>query len=170
MTFSISRVRTYCPSCQVEPKCPWMIHRSRFPAMAAPIFDRTLGSAIQQSRILIPWASQQSMTAFTSSALWRSSHSAPRPISLTFSPVFPSSLYRTAFSSLLMELHDRGACFRLRPPAHCPCPFRIMSATLYHHHPQDGQAPHHRQGENRLCAGCALGTSLSPIVKLYKKH
>ncbi|CUP46781.1 Uncharacterised protein [Flavonifractor plautii] len=89
----MSRVRTYWPSCQVEPKCPWMIHRSRFPAMAAPMLERTLGSGIQQSRMLIPWASQQSMTALTSSALWRSSHSAPRPISLTISPVFPSARY-----------------------------------------------------------------------------
>src|SRR5699024_12233269 len=76
-----------------------MIHFSRFPAIAFPMLERTFGSAIQQSRMLIPCSSQQSITAFTSSVLWRSSHSPPRPISLTFSPVLPSSLYFIAKTS-----------------------------------------------------------------------
>ena len=41
----------------------------------------------------MPVASQWSIIAFTSCAVWRSSHSAPRPISLTDNPVFPSILY-----------------------------------------------------------------------------
>ena len=62
-----------------------------------------MGSDIQQSRMLIPQPSQQSMTAFTSSALCRSSHSAPSPISLTFRPVFPNSLYLMIFPVLLFR-------------------------------------------------------------------
>ena len=70
-----------------------MIQRSRLPAMAAPRLERTFGSGIQQSSMLMPAASQRSTTALTSAALWRSSHSPPRPISLTDKPVFPNALY-----------------------------------------------------------------------------
>ena len=71
--------------------CPWMIQRSRSPAMAAPRLLRTSGSAIQQSRMLMPDAAHASATAFTSAAVFFSIHSAPKPISLTSRPVRPSS-------------------------------------------------------------------------------
>ena len=87
----MSRVRTYWPSCQVEPMWPWMIQRSRVPANAAPRLLRTSGPAIQQSRMLMPASSQRSTTARTSAADFFSIHSAPKPISLTSSPVLPSS-------------------------------------------------------------------------------
>lgn len=69
--------------------CPWMYHFSLCPASAFPMLVRTLGSDIQQSRILMPHSRQRSTTCFTSASLCRSSHSPPRPISLTRSPVLP---------------------------------------------------------------------------------
>ena len=98
---------TYCPFCHVEPICPCIIHLSRRPFRAAPILERTLGSDIQQSRILIPCVSQVSITSFISRESWRSSHSAPRPISLTSNPVFPSFLYRIQISFIRCKSQTR---------------------------------------------------------------
>ena len=73
------------------------------------MFERTFGSDIQQSRMLMPSAAQRSTTALTSSALWRSSHSPPRPISLTFSPVFPSILYRILIHCSLFFIEKKAS-------------------------------------------------------------
>ena len=93
-------MRVFCPSFHTQPTWPWMIHWRRCPFIASPMRSRTPGLPIQQSNRLTPFSSQRRMIAVQVAWSWRSIHSVPNPITLTRSPVLPSSRYAIAGFSM----------------------------------------------------------------------